>query len=134
MNTTITIKKIAEQVRKWTENKADKANYNPDSLCGWCAIASAELFTRLQSAGITAEIHINSGHTFVIADDYIVDITATQFTEFENKPVVILHLKEVDEEENWYYTDTKIFKSVKKLHAYQVKEKWPAKQRALLPA
>ena len=126
------IRKIAVRVRGWTELKAEAAHYNPDNLCGWCAIASAELFTQLAAVGIVSEIHINSGHTFVIVDDNIVDITATQFPAFENTPVVIMHTKEVDEDIHWYYTGTKVFKSVKSLHAYQVKQQWPKHQRVLL--
>lgn len=123
---------IAKQVRTWAEKKAEDANYNPDNLCGWCAIASGQLFKRLQADGIAAEIHINSGHTFLVVEDHIVDITATQFHEFGNKPVLIIHQKEIDENEHWFYAETKVFKSIAKLHAFQVKEKWPAKQCVLL--
>lgn len=132
MSTNKKIKKIAEGVREWAVEKAVAASYNPDNLCGWCAIASAELFTRLAAAGIDAEIHINNNHTFVIADDNVVDVTATQFEAFDDTPVVIMHTKEVDEDIHWYYTGTKIFRSVEKLHAYQVSTKWPKHQRVLL--
>lgn len=119
---------IATGVRQWVEAKAEQANTD-ESLVGWCARASGELFNRLAEVGITAEIHGNSNHVFVVVDDYIVDVTATQFVQFERTPVVIMHLKEVTTD-HWYYHSSWQAKSSTDLRKRQVKEKWPTKQIA----
>lgn len=132
MSTLSQVKILATQVRTWAVAKADKANYNPDTLCGWCAIASGELFKRLEKVGIKSTLHINSGHTFVTVDDHVVDVTATQFMDYEDTPVLIAHQKEV--EDKWYYQDVDSFTSIRDLYNFQKKTKWPVKQRVRLTA
>lgn len=119
---------IALSVRQWAEEKATKAKYNPDTLCGWCAIASAQLFRELQRANIPAELHYVSGHCFVVVDDYVVDVTATQFDEFPKEKVLIRHTKELSH--LWFYLTEKIFLYPTELRDHQLKEKWPRKQIA----
>lgn len=119
---------IARRVRKWTEQKADRANYNPDTLCGWCAISAAHLFRELSNAGIKAKLHYVPGHCFVSVDDYVVDVTATQFVAFENKEIVIIHLKEA--EQYWYYDQSVIFDNPGMLRDHQLRENWPRRQIA----
>jgi len=120
---------IAKRVRKWAEEKASRANYNPHNLCGWCAIAAAQLFRELRREDISAELHYVSGHCFTVVDDHIVDVTATQFVDFEKKEVNIVHTKEA--EQYWYYQTEKVFTSVDKLRKHQLDSKWPRNQIAL---
>jgi hypothetical protein len=117
---------IAKKVRSWTQQKADRANYNAHNLCGWCAISSAELHTQLSQENINSELHYVGGHCFVVVDDYIVDVTATQFANFEDKEINIIHLKEADE--FWYYQTSSVFSDAKALQRHQIKQKWPKRQ------
>jgi hypothetical protein len=119
---------IAAKVREWTEAKAFRADYNPDTLCGWCAIAAAQLFRELTREKVPAEIHYVSGHCFVVIDDYVVDVTATQFDEFAKEKILIRHVKELSE--HWYYQTEKVFTKPIELRDHQLKEKWPRKQIA----
>lgn len=119
---------IAENVRNWTEIKAERAKYNPHDLCGWCAISAAQLFRELRKESINAELHYVSGHCFVVVDDYIVDVTATQFAEFKDKKINIIHTKEA--EQHWFYTAEKVFAHPAQLRKYQLEEQWPRRQIA----
>ena len=119
---------IARSVRKWAERKAEAAKYNPDTLCGWCAIASAHLFRALKNEGIESELHYVSGHCFVVVDDYVVDVTATQFAELRAGDVFIKHHKEVDQ--HWFYQSSHIFEKPMELREHQLKENWPRRQIA----
>jgi hypothetical protein len=117
---------IAKKVREWTERRANRANYNQHNLCGWCAISAAQLFRELRREGIPAEIHYVSGHCFVVVDDYVVDVTATQFMKFEGVEINILHHKEA--QEYWYYETEKTFDSPTKLREHQIKNRWPNRE------
>ncbi len=119
---------IAKKVREWTQQRADRANYNPYDLCGWCAISAAQLFRELRRAGIDAELHYVSGHCFTVVEDHIVDVTAAQFDEFRNVDINIIHIKEA--EQHWYYQSSKSFGNPTELREHQHKEKWPRKQIA----
>jgi hypothetical protein len=124
---------IALETRMWVEAKAQRSNYNPENLLGWCAIASAELHKRLSDVGITAEIHMwsaDSGecHCFCVVDDHVVDVTATQFYKYTNETVVILHQREA--EVNEYHTSTYTFTEAAQLRRFQKKEQWPSHQIA----
>jgi len=122
---------IAKRVRIWTTDRAKKANYNPRDLTGWCAISAAYLFRELQKEGIKSAIHVKdyyNCHCFVVVDDHVVDVTATQFAEFRNKPIVIMHIKEA--EAYSFYTTEKVFKLPDELRAHQLRTKWPKRQIA----
>jgi len=123
---------IAQEVRDYTQLKADRTDYSPDDLNGWCAIASAEMFRRLTKKGISAELHMWNGdigcHVFVVVEDHIVDVTATQFSEFRDKPIVVIHRKEADAYE--FYESSVQFKSAEELRKYQKKNRWPNEQIA----
>ena len=132
MNKKLTrVLEIAHQVRTWAENEADRAR-RADSLVGYCAIASAELHKRLQKANIESEIHIYNGdnlsHVFLCVEDYVVDVTATQFGEFRYHPVVIIHRKEA--EQYYFFESNEIFVDVDELRKYQTRTKWPQNQIA----
>lgn len=128
MNAELTAKvlPIARRVREWTQHKADRARYNPHNLCGWCAISAAQLFRELSRENIGAELHYVSGHCFVVVDDYVVDVTATQFTKFENVEINILHHREA--EHYWYYKTEHRFDSPTKLREHQIKKCWPKRE------
>ena len=132
MNRKLTrVHEIALEVRSWCEKEADKAG-RPDSLMGYCAIASAELFRRLEKAGIFAEIHMQTGfdgsHVYLVVEDHVVDVTATQFGEFRYQPVVIIHYKEA--EQHYFYQSDEIFGTPKDLRKFQARAKWPNNQIA----
>jgi len=117
---------IAKRVRQWTQEKAEKAKYNTHTLCGWCAISSAHLFRELRKENIQAELHYVSGHCFVVVDDYIVDVTATQFSELDAKDVFIMHHKAA--QEYWFYRTEQVFYTPSELREHQFRESWPRKQ------
>ena len=125
------VHEIALEVRSWCENEAEKSD-RPDSLMGYCAIASAELFRRLERANIFAEIHMQSNHcgshVYLVVDDHVVDVTATQFGEFRYQPVVIIHYKEA--EQHYFYESQEIFGTPKDLRKFQAKTGWPNNQIA----
>ena len=126
------IKAIATDVRQWAESRAE-GGYGEGDLCGWCAIASGELFRKLQKAGIESEIFLHEskslGHAFVVTQDYVVDVTATQFHEFRDKTVIIMHLREA-EAYLYYSSITRVFKDVDSFRRFQKKNGWPTYQIA----
>lgn len=125
------VEAIATDVRYWAEGKC---GYSHTNLMGWCARASAQLFKQLEKDGIAAEIHAwtcplsGCAHVFVVVDDHVVDVTATQFMDFENTPVVIMHYKEAQAHD--FYQGQNVFNSVKKLRSWQKENRWPAHQMA----
>lgn len=125
---------IAEDVRNWVENLARKRKdiFNA-GLSGYCAIASAELYRRLTAAGIEAELQIAStqeaSHAYVVCEDYIIDVTATQFSEFRQQHIVILHTKEA--ERYWFYRGEFVFDNANKMRKAQISWGWPQEQIAL---
>lgn len=122
---------IAKEVRDWVQEKADKTSYHPEDLTGWCAIASAELHRSLAKVNIKSEIRlrdIEPCHAYVLVDDHVLDVTATQFVQFTHDTVVLLHAKEADA--FIFYRAEFQFDSPDKLRNHQIKNKWPRKQLA----
>lgn len=125
------VKAIAYEVREWAEGKVEPSS----DLCGMCAIASAELHRRLKKHGIESELHLYddeenySCHVFVVVDDHVVDVTASQFWEFEHERVVILPKKEA--EAYYFYNTAKIFNEPITLKKWQKKTHWPSDQMVL---
>lgn len=119
---------VALSVRKWAVEKAIKRDRASSDLCGWCGIASAQLFRALARVNITATLHYTANHCFLMVDDYIVDVTATQFRAFKQTPVLILHKDEADE--YWFYQCADMFEYPAHLRDHQLKEKWPLDQIA----
>ena len=128
------IRSTAETVRFWAEGRAVGTEGEED-LSGWCAIASAELWRQLSRLGFAVEIHAwicpqdkESAHVFLVVDDHVVDITATQFSRMRNIPVYIAHVKEA---ERWdHYNTQLVFKTPEDLIKYQKKVRWDAAQIA----
>jgi hypothetical protein len=90
------VKAAAHQARKWAVKYQRKHQnlYSPD-LCGLCAKASGYLKHLLeQIPGLRSYMKACSFHAFVtvwLDDDteYVVDVTATQFVNFEDDEIVI---------------------------------------------
>lgn len=118
---------IALGVRQWAENKADEWNQD---LTGWCAIASARLHTEMVKAGFIGELHMSSNrcgaHVFVVFEDHVIDVTATQF-DFTNEPIFIRHHREAEGISKWFIT-AETYRDAKTLRKAQVKDGWPQEQ------
>jgi hypothetical protein len=128
---------IANDVRAWAEAKAVKRDgYRAATdLCCWCAIASAELHRRLTASEVVAELHMAQDsmgcHVYVVVDDHVVDVTATQF--MGNHPKVVLkHMREA--EAKWYWQTADVFLNAVELRKHQQRTKWPSSQIALARA
>lgn len=123
---------IAQRVRNWCQEKAEWSEYNADDLNGWCAIAAAQLHRELAKRDIKSDIHMydqyGDCHVFVVVDDHVIDVTATQFREFRHKPVVLLHQKEADNYR--FYRSDRVFNSVQALRAHQYADGWNSRQIA----
>ncbi len=65
-----------------------------NSLEGFCILASRKLRNELLLEGIDSSTHMSKDHQYLVIDDHVVDITATQFPAFRNSPVVVLHLND----------------------------------------
>lgn len=123
----------ALDVRYWAEGKATFGR--EDDLAGWCAKASAELHRRLQKMDIDSEIHMwywdrdDSAHVFLVVDDYVVDVTASQFSQFKDMLVNIMHVRLA--EVYTFYQSAEMFTSADTLRRVQRKRKWPHDQVAL---
>lgn len=70
---------ICQKVRKKIEKLSREVDFSDDTLAGLCGIASGYLFLALQKAGIKAKIAVSEIHAFILVEDQIVDITASQF-------------------------------------------------------
>lgn len=123
------VETIARHVRAWA---LDQAGVYERDLCGWCGICSAELWRRLTRAGVDSRIHLHNSdwesHVFLVVDDHIVDVTATQFTEFRQVPVVII--PEFEGKAYSFYSTVEVFNTAEELRRHQLKTKWPKMQVA----
>ena len=126
-----TVAAIATETRHWVQAKADQTNFHPDDLNCWCAIAAGELHKRLTKAGIKSQIHMWTdwgSHCYCVVEDHVVDVTATQFKEYRDVPVVILHQKEA--EVNDYHRGSFVFDTARALRRHQTTHRWPSEQLA----
>lgn len=116
---------IAYATRVWCESQAKQGHfYGRKNLCGWCARATAHLYTALTNAGFECVIHCHSSsHVFLTTQHYTVDVTATQFDEFSTTPVVILDSKQSNQY-LFYRSDWQFF-SVSELISWQQQRGWP---------
>ena len=125
---------VAREVREWTEMQNNKREYHSEDLVGWCAIASAQLSRRFVVEEIPHRICMCEDdigcHVFLIVDDHVVDVTATQFIAYEKEPVVIIHEREASA--CWYYQISREFQTPSELRRYQQKVGWPSDQTAYL--
>ena len=101
---------VARNVRKWAMRKRHGLDASPD-LEGMCAIASYKLFLSLLAAGHKdVALCVNEEHAFVRCAEWVVDVTATQFSgmKFSNaqfpkkyKPTEVRKLAEHTSEGMW---------------------------------
>lgn len=121
------VKKIARNVRKWTEEAHENGMITggDDELGGYCAIASYELLKRLKRAKINASIAGNENHAFVLIDDYKIDVTATQFAEYRDIKVFIEKIE--DETFSWEHEIEWKVKTRKEL--LKELKAWPREQQ-----
>lgn len=125
------MEEIAKQVRAWAEVTAKTLGIS-QNLQGMCAIASSELHTKLNALGIQSTLAMarNSdfSHVFLLIEDHILDITATQFGgTFRNKKVVYMHQR-MAESYPQYKIDVE-FNTIAELRSYQIKYHWPIDQQ-----
>jgi len=129
-NTEILIRSIAHQCRQWCEDRDQLEAYPSETLCGWCAIAAAHLWRELRRKGIDSVICVaeltHYSHCYILCEDHIVDITATQFQNFRNSPILILHEREAVVYE--FYNTTHTFKDARELRKWQRQGRWPSCQ------
>lgn len=123
---------IARGTRRWAEKYASSGNAEP-SLMGLCAIASGELWKRLNAAGIDARIYQfkrewEGGHCWVEAEGYLIDVTGSQF---QYPKIIIRKLDNIPDDYNWLQksnqdgNEFRISKSAKALRRSQQQLGWP---------
>ena len=117
---------MALQVRSWAEDEQMKTWEYRTDLNGYCGVASGEFSRRLAREKIPHEIHMSVGdygcHVYVVIDDYVYDMTATQFPEYRDTKVLIIHTREA--EVNWYHQSDEVFKSAHDLRSHQKRRRW----------
>jgi len=145
MDKLVAIKKIAQDTRRWAMRNRHKVYVN-NNLSGMCAIASGELHRRLTKAGFDSTIALrdieDDGHAFVICEQMIIDVTATQFSfmyvekdgkwqlvEHKRKPVEITPLVPKDQRPTFWQEDAQ-YKTVDHLIDSQHNSGWPPDQIA----
>lgn len=130
-NTERKILAIATDVRNWADLYAEEHRMS-QNLCGMCAIASAELWRELVDAkfkpiiGVWTDqedIHWMVSHVFIKLDDYVLDVTATQFNGMEDIPVYFAHHRTAEARGKWY-NHTHIFETPGHLIKWQKKTGW----------
>lgn len=135
------IRDLAVMVRRWADLSAEQYDCYDETLCGMCAIASAELFRLLVRRGVPAKLQIvhnnGLGHVCVIVNDYFIDVTATQFDDSFDEVMMV----EVNKENlPWWWGGTnsrkqkvqrRRFTNVADLRNFMKQEGWPRTQMPL---
>lgn len=120
------IRLIAAQARRWAELLVVEHDEAPSALRGFCARAAVKLATLLKAAGFQPEIVMAQGayasHVFVIVDDKIVDVTATQFGA---QAIVVIDRTAVHE---WWWIPSKTWPDIEELREHQLLKGWPEHQ------
>lgn len=127
-----TVLDVAHRVRKWVEHKDSRLVVPTKNMCGWCAITAGKMYVELDKVGIPSYLatsHSEWGsHVFNIVDEYILDVTATQYPEFRNTKVVLLHEREAAVYE--FYDVDETFECNKQLRIHQKMTNWPSSELA----
>jgi len=128
------LREHAHAVRRWARRRRARVNgggFGKD-LCGMCAIASAELFSRLEKhrvKDLCILVHDTGeyGHCYVGADRYIVDVTAAQF---RRRDVAAVDIRPRVEAANVLraWQPTHKVRSVRQLIELQQDLGWPRRQ------
>lgn len=126
-----TIRNIARRVRRWAVREAHASHF-PSDLMGFCAIGARKLFLELQAAGLKPKLALagtedESSHCFVVVDDYVVDVTATQFYQAK---VVVRHLSRI-KCRPWFWTPLSLYSTMRGFDARLAKDGWPDEQFSL---
>jgi hypothetical protein len=95
---------IAKQVRIFCEKYREQKKLWKEDLGGMCAIASYLIFDILKENEyeptlVHAEINPIGGHCFILCNDYLIDVTATQFGEKEK--VIVKKYSELEQKDFW---------------------------------
>ncbi len=106
---------MLKSVRVWIEKQSEKFNM-PCDMTGMCAMASAELFTRMSKLGVNCKIAVNDCHVFVFCGDTVFDVTASQFGKDD------VEIGKIGSEYFWEVHNE--FNSVNELESHVLKEKW----------
>ncbi|KKL97551.1 hypothetical protein LCGC14_1833390 [marine sediment metagenome] len=78
------IRKIAREVRAWAEEFAWRENGKHEDRFGsdlkrMCGICAYKLWSRLRELKVRASVAFGYYHVFVVVEEYLVDVSATQF-------------------------------------------------------
>ena len=115
---------IGKQVRDWAIKNREEYEFVDSDLCGMCAIASSRLSKELKEKNIDCEIwesESNAGnHVFVVANGFIIDVTATQY---RMEDVVVEKVE--DMKEYAIYKRKRKYKDHTHLISEQQKSGWP---------
>lgn len=89
------------------------------------------LWEELKKNNIKAKLNLwldesGEAHVFLTANGKVLDITATQYSRFAEKPVVFISRRKA--KKHFFYQTTKTFKNAKSLKMYQIKVGWPKEQ------
>lgn len=88
-----TVRKIAIRVRKWAELVNELLGKWDSNLAEMCGICSLKLFEELRKEGLKPVFVVNQEHAYVLCNNHIVDVTATQF----RKPYRRVEIRKADE-------------------------------------
>lgn len=128
----VNIRKIATNARRWAvranerlRNQGPTTNGFPRDLCGMCAIASAYLLTQLQRAGYPAVAYEGEDHFFVMCDNYVIDITATQFG---GDPVVVRSRNSIRNQSEYQRIRGSQCTTAEEIRERQLRTDWPRSQ------
>jgi hypothetical protein len=121
---------IAKKVRKWSEWYYESHHGyfygNSLGLGGMCGISSFKIYKRLLDEGFSndrVKMAFNGGHVYVMLDDYVIDLTATQFDN-NVKPIVLK--KQNNLPNKWWWRYTKLLNSYRDIA--KEFENWPISQ------
>jgi len=108
---------ILRETRAWAEEVQAQFPFDyGDDLCGLCAVASKELFTRLKANGFKdVLIACNDCHCFVIYKGRVLDVTATQF----RKPAIY-----ISRNISGYWNAETIFDNIEDINNFQQEVGW----------
>lgn len=123
------IKKVAKDVRAWSERKAETHGFDPD-LSGFCTIGTRFLFRALRKHNIPAQIALHDSdnddcHAFALYKEWIIDITASQYGKRK------VYIKELKKENNRHWVVNNTFDSERKFIKYLRETDWVEGQVSL---
>jgi hypothetical protein len=120
------IKKVLYQEAKTVRNWALSHENAYRSLQGWCVKCSYKLFKKLRQKKLNPTFCASKYHCFVLCDDFLIDVTATQFGE---KPIIVEKFSKEHEERFWDIKNSDKFKSIKLLNSFLINHwyqpEWP---------